>query len=200
MTSNQTVCLLNDSFPPLIDGVANAVKNYAQVISDSGGDPVVITPAHPQSRDEEFPFPVIRYPSLDFRKITGGYMAGVPFSPEIARQLSGKNVALLHAHCPIISTVLARELRQVVDAPLVLTYHTKFDIDIANLLKNKTLQQGSIRALVQNISACDEVWAVSRGAAENLHSLGYEGECVVMPNGVDLPRERVSQELSLIHI
>ena len=194
MTSNQTVCLLNDSFPPLIDGVANAVKNYAQVISDSGGDPVVITPAHPQSQDEEFPFPVIRYPSLDFRKITGGYMAGIPFSPGIAKQLSGKRVSLLHAHCPIVSTLLARELRQVVDAPLVLTYHTKFDIDIANLLKSKALQQGSIRALVQNISACDEVWAVSRGAAENLHSLGYEGECVVMPNGVDLPRERVSQE------
>jgi len=24
------ICLLNDSFPPLIDGVANAVVNYAK--------------------------------------------------------------------------------------------------------------------------------------------------------------------------
>lgn len=194
MEPNQTICLLNDSFPPLIDGVANAVKNYAQVITDSGKEAVVITPAHPESNDEAFPYPVIRYPSLDFRKITGGYVAGIPFSPEIAGALQGKNVALLHAHCPIVSTVLARELRQVVDAPLVLTYHTKFDIDIANILKSKVLRAGSIKALVQNINACDEVWAVSRGAAENLHSLGYEGECVVMPNGVDLPRERVCQE------
>ena len=195
MEPNQTICLLNDSFPPLIDGVANAVKNYAQVITDSGGEAVVITPAHPESSDEAFPYPIIRYPSLDFRKITGGYMAGIPFSPDIARALQGKNVALLHAHCPIISTVLARELRQVVDAPLILTYHTKFDIDIANILKSKALRAGSIKALVQNISACDEVWTVSQGAAENLRSLGYEGECVVMPNGVDLPRGRVSQEL-----
>ena len=195
MEPNQTICLLNDSFPPLIDGVANAVKNYAQVITDSGEEAVVITPAHPESSDEAFPYPIIRYPSLDFRKITGGYMAGIPFSPDIARALQGKNVALLHAHCPIISTVLARELRQVVDAPLVLTYHTKFDIDIANILKSKALRAGSIKALVQNINACDEVWTVSQGAAENLRSLGYEGECVVMPNGVDLPRGRVSQEL-----
>ena len=195
MEPNQTICLLNDSFPPLIDGVANAVKNYAQVITDSGEEAVVITPAHPESSDEAFPYPIIRYPSLDFRKITGGYMAGIPFSPDIARALQGKNVALLHAHCPIISTVLARELRQVVDAPLILTYHTKFDIDIANILKSKALRAGSIKALVQNISACDEVWTVSQGAAENLRSLGYEGECVVMPNGVDLPRGRVSQEL-----
>ena len=194
MAQNQTICLLNDSFPPLIDGVANAVKNYAQVITDSGEEAVVITPAHPESSDDAFPYPIIRYPSLDFRKITGGYMAGIPFSPEIARQLQGKKVALLHAHCPIISTVLARELRQVVDAPLVLTYHTKFDIDIANILKSKALRKGSIKALVQNINACDEVWTVSEGAAENLRSLGYEGETIVMPNGVDLPRGRVSDE------
>ena len=155
MEPNQTICLLNDSFPPLIDGVANAVKNYAQVITDSGKEAVVITPAHPESNDEAFPYPVIRYPSLDFRKITGGYVAGIPFSPEIAGALQGKNVALLHAHCPIVSTVLARELRQVVDAPLVLTYHTKFDIDIANILKSKVLRAGSIKALVQNINACD---------------------------------------------
>lgn len=195
MAQIQTICLLNDSFPPLIDGVANAVKNYAQVISDAGYESVVITPAHPDSSDEAFPYPIIRYPSLDFRKMTGGYVAGIPFSPEIAKQLAGKKVALLHSHCPIISTVLARELRQVVDAPLVMTYHTKFDIDIANILKSKALRAGSTKALVQNINACDEVWAVSRGAAENLRSLGYEGECIVMPNGVDLPRQRVSEEV-----
>ena len=197
MSHSQTICLLNDSFPPLIDGVANAVKNYAQVITDCGQKAVVITPSHPESSDGDYPYPIIRYPSLDLRKITGGYMAGIPFSPEIAKTLAGKQVSLLHAHCPIASTVLARELRQVTDAPLVLTYHTKFDIDIANILKSKALRAGSIKALVQNINACDEVWAVSQGAAENLRSLGYEGETVVMPNGVDLPRGKVSEELVL---
>ena len=73
-----------------------------------------------------------------------------------------------------------------------MTYHTKFDIDIANVVHSRALQVGSKRALVDNISACDEVWAVSRGAGENLKSLGYEGDYIVMPNGVDLPRGRVS--------
>ena len=72
MKPNQTVCLLNDSFPPLIDGVANAVKNYAQVITDAGEEAVVITPAHPDSCDDCFPYPILRYPSLDFRRLTGG--------------------------------------------------------------------------------------------------------------------------------
>lgn len=193
MSTNKTICLLNDSFPPLIDGVANAVTNYAKVIQKTQYEANVITPAHPEANDADFPYSVIRYPSVDFRKMTG-YMAGIPFSPDIAKALEGREIALLHSHCPVVSTLLARELRQIVDAPLVLTYHTKFDIDIANILKSKLLQNRTKHALLENINACDEVWAVSCGAAENLKSLGFEGECIVMPNGVDLPRGTVSRD------
>lgn len=189
----QTVCLLNDSFPPLIDGVANAVMNYADILHNRGMDSVVITPNCPGSEDSGYPYPVLRYPGIDLRKQTG-YMAGIPFSPDIARQLEGKNVSLLHSHCPIVSTMLARELRQILDVPLILTYHTKFDIDIANLIHSRTLQAGSKRALLENINACDEVWAVSEGAAENLRALGYEGDCVIMRNGVDFPMGRVGMD------
>lgn len=196
MNAKQTVCLLNDSFPPLIDGVANAVVNYATYLDDQGYSPLVLTPQHPQAKDRVFSFPVIRYPSIDLRDKTG-YLAGVPFSPEIANTLNDRQVAVLHSHCPVVSTLLARKLRQIVDAPVVLTYHTKFDIDIANILRSKALQEGSKRILLENINACDEVWTVSRGAGENLRSLGYEGDYFVMPNGVDLPRGRMSQ--SQIH-
>lgn len=191
MKQPETICLLNDSFPPLIDGVANAVCNYAKEIVNDGSRAMVLTPAHPQADDSAFPYPVIRYPSIDLRRKTG-YMAGIPFSPDMARRASDANITLLHSHCPIASTLLGRMLRQIADAPLIFTYHTKFDVDIANTIHLKALQQGSLHALVENIDACDDVWAVSSGAAENLRSLGYEGEICIMPNGVDLPRGRVS--------
>ena len=191
----ETICLLNDSFPPVIDGVANAVVNYAKNLSGAGENPVVITPEYPGADDTPFPYPILRYPALDLRNRTAGYMAGIPFAPELLRQLEGKQVGLLHSHCPIVSNMLGRELRQVLEVPLVMTYHTKFDVDIANLIRSKALQEGSKRALLENINACDEVWAVSEGAAENLRALGYEGDCVIMRNGVDLPRGRVSREL-----
>lgn len=193
MRENTGICLLNDSFPPLIDGVANAVVNYAQRLTERGGAVTVATPAVPGADDSAFPFPVLRYPSFDTRKKLG-YVSGRPFSPELAARLQKEGVGVLHTHCPIVSTFLARELRDVVDAPIVLTYHTKFDIDIAKAVRGKLLQESAIRALVQNISACDEVWTVSRGAGENLRSLGYQGDYLVMPNGVDLPRGRLTPE------
>ncbi len=193
MKSNPTVCLLSDSFPPEIDGVANATLNYAEQIHANGSQAIVITPSHPQADDSVYPYPVLRYPSVDIRKKVG-YMAGIPFSPKLANRLSEENVAVLHSHCPIVSTLLARQLRKTIQAPLILTYHTKYDIDIANVIRNKALQTTSKKALLENINACDEVWTVSHGGGENLRAIGYKGEYIVMPNGVDLPRERVSEE------
>lgn len=193
MEEKQTVCLLNDSFPPLIDGVANTVMNYARQLQNSSYRPLVITPAHADADDSKYPYRIARYPSIQAQRFEG-YPAGVPFSPEVAQKISDQKVAVLHSHCPIMSTFMARQLRQIADAPIVLTYHTKFDIDIAHVVKSKPMQTAAKKALVANISACDEVWAVSHGAGENLRSLGYEGDYVVMPNGVDMPCERATQE------
>jgi len=187
MQSKHTICLLNDSFPPIIDGVSNAVVNYAAQIEAKHGHAVVAAPTMPGADDSGYPFPVIRFPSIDTRRLVG-YVAGYPFSPETARVLQNERAELLHVHCPAASAILARSLRDVLDTPLVMTYHTKYDIDIAKAVRSRLLQEGAIRALVQNVSACDEVWVVSRGAGENLRSLGYEGEYRVMENGVDVPR------------
>lgn len=191
-----TVCLLNDSFPPVIDGVSNAVVNYAKNINEIGGKAIVAVPAYPGADDSGFPFPVRRYPSIDTRRLLG-YVAGYPFSPEISAEIKSSGVEILHTHCPVTSCMLARSLRHVADAPLVLTYHTKFDIDIAKAIRGRLIQEGALRALIQNVRACDEVWVVSDGAGANLRSLGYEGPYTVMPNGVDIPRGRASDELIL---
>ena len=193
--SNQkrSICLINDSFPPVIDGVANAVINYASVIQRDYGNATVVTPYYPNAGDSAYPFPVLRYPSIDITKLVG-YRAGFPLSPKLMAQVEGRHIDLIHSHCPITSTVLARMLRQRLHVPLVFTYHTKFDIDIANAIHNKQLQEASIKLLVENISACDEVWTVSHGAGENLRSLGYQGEYIVMPNGVDFPAGRLPEE------
>ena len=188
----RTICLLNDSFPPIIDGVANAVVNYAKNIQKNHGRAIVVTPSMPGADDSGYDFPVIRYPSIDTRKLFG-YVAGYPFSPEAAYKLRENDTDLLHLHCPAASALLARQVRETLDRPLVLTWHTKYDIDIANALHGKLLQEGAMQALLRNVRACDEVWAVSQGAADNLHSLGYERDIVIMPNGIDLPKGAPSE-------
>lgn len=180
------VCLLNDSFPPSIDGVANAVVNYATVIQKSLGEAIVATPSYPGVEDH-YPFPVVRYPSLDTTKLVG-YRAGYPFSARAQSRLVAFGPDVIHSHCPFVSNMAARTLREQTEVPIIFTYHTKFDIDIAHALELKLLQSAALRLMVRNIESCDEVWTVSRGAGENLRSLGYQGDYLVMENGVDFPR------------
>ena len=191
---NYSVCLINDSFPPAIDGVANAVTNYAAIIARDYGKPTVVTPYYPEADDSAYPFPVVRYPSVDMTKFVG-YRAGMPFSAEMMQKLENTGFDIIHTHCPITSTMVARSLRDRIDVPVVFTYHTKFDIDIANAVRSRLLQEGAAKLLVQNIAACDEVWTVSEGAGDNLRKLGYQGEYRVMPNGVDFPQGRVDEDL-----
>ncbi|MBQ3905727.1 MAG: glycosyltransferase [Lachnospiraceae bacterium] len=186
------VMLLNDSFPPVIDGVVNVVMNYARIMTEENlAKPMVGTPRYPDANYDQYPYPVIPYPSIDTTAIVSGYRAGNPFTAKAIDEMKAFAPDVIHSHCPVSSTLMARILRKETDAPIIFTYHTKFDVDIARAVKAKFLQKESIKTLVDNISACDEVWVVSGGAGENLRSLGYEGRYRVMPNGVDFAKGRV---------
>ena len=66
------VCLINDSFPPAIDGVANAVVNYGTFIQKNHGKAVVVTPFYPDADDSAFPFDVVRYRHHAGRRLPRG--------------------------------------------------------------------------------------------------------------------------------
>lgn len=188
------VTLLNDSFPPVIDGVVNVVMNYGEIMTRENLAQVMVgTPRYPDADYESYPYPVIPYQSIDTTAIVSGYRAGNPFNVKAIEEMKTFAPDVIHSHCPVASTLMARLLRKETDAPIIFTYHTKFDVDIARAVKAKFIQKESIRTLVDNISACDEVWVVSGGAGENLRSLGYEGRYRIMPNGVDFAKGRAAE-------
>ncbi len=188
------ICLLNDSFPPIIDGVSNAVFNYGKVLSRKGVGVSVVTPDHPEADDANLGFPVIRYPGMDMsNKI--GYVVGNPFYADTMKIIKTMDVGLLHSHCPMMSNILAMELRSALDVPMIMTYHTKFDIEIRKAIKSKVVSQLAIKVLIESVSSCDELWVVSRGAGESLKSLGYKGDYIVMDNGVDMRKHTAEPDL-----
>ena len=192
MDEKLRVCLLNDSFPPAIDGVANTIVNYAEIIQNKLGHVIVATPSYPDVVDN-YSFPVVRYPSIDLNKNVG-YRAGLPFNPATIKELRAFQPHIIHSHCPVASNLLARSLRTNLHVPVVLTYHSKFDYDIANAIKSELMQTAAIKMLIGNLRTCDEIWAVSRGSGDNLRSLGYKGDFIIMENGVEFPRGKASPE------
>ena len=186
------VCLLNDSFPPVIDGVANTVMNYARIIQEMPDSEVVVaTPRYPGADYSSYPYRVLDYPSIDTTKLVHGYRTGYSLSVKEINEISEFGPDIIHTHCPAASALMARILQYETGAPVVFTYHTKFDVDIERAVGEGILKKETIRIMISNISACDEVWVVSEGAGENLRSLGFQGDYQVMTNGVDFPCGKV---------
>ena len=96
MSKEIRACLLNDSFPPLIDGVANAVVNYATTIHKKYGEVMVVVPRYPDVQDD-YPFPVLRYTSFNTVK-QFGYRAGYPFSKEAIPATTAFAPTVIHSH------------------------------------------------------------------------------------------------------
>ncbi len=198
MLRNDTIKIgiLNDSFPPVIDGVASTVVNYAATLS-SGYDniyPFVITPRYPEPRPIKYNFKVIRYPSVKIMPRVP-YRVGNPFSPSTIRKVRREKPDLLHVHCPFISMTAARCINSSRHPiPIIFTYHTKFDIDISRYVHNRVSRKIAKTYILSNIHAADEVWVVSNGAGEDLRREGYTGEYVVMHGGTDFTTEPVPTE------
>ena len=189
--SRLKIGLFNDSFPPTIDGVAQAVKNYAAVLHDKHCDVTVVTPDYKDVQDD-YPFEVFRYRSLRADKRIG-YRVGNPFDPKTLIKLRTKRFDLMHIHSPFASSVLVSNINHRPKVPVVLTYHTKFDVDIAKRVPLDGMRKIAMKFLLDNINAVDEVWVVTEGCGRALRDVGYRGSYHVMENGTDFAYGRAPQ-------
>ena len=90
MKAPKSICLLNDSFPPLIDGVANTVVNYAQELTKLGDRAIVVTPEHPEADDSRFSLPQCGYPAAV--RVSCG-LSLFPGNAAAAEKRKGRSVA-----------------------------------------------------------------------------------------------------------
>ncbi len=200
------ICLLNDSFPPVIDGVVNVLLNYADYLRRCHGAGIIVgTPEYPGADYDAYEYPVVAYPSLDTAAVTNGYRTGNPFSEKEISELASFAPDIIHSHCPASSTVIGRILREETGAPLVMTYHTKYDIDIDRVIPFPPAQKTSLRFLAHNLSQMDEIWAVTQSGGEAMGNVGFHGSFRVMENGTDFafgraPEKEVAALRESLHV
>ncbi len=186
------VGLFNDSFPPHIDGVAQVVKNYAHHLCQKDCNITVVTPENRDARDD-YPFDVFRYPSIPATSLIG-YRVGVPFDPESLVRLRKKKFDIMHIHAPFASSVLVNTLNHHPRVPTVLTYHTRFDIDLQKRITNAPLRKLATEFVSHNVHSADEIWVVTERCGKALRDIGYEGSYRVMENGTDFPKGLASKD------
>lgn len=191
MDKKLKVAIGTDAFPPTTDGISNVAQNYAYEINKKLGEAVVVTPKNPNQLDYRYDYEIFRYKSW-WVPSKEGYSVGWPFKDELHQKIIDMNFDILHSHAPLATSYYFRRVVEKKPIPVVLTYHTKYEYDFDRRIPTKPARNFAYHFLLNNINAADEVWVTSKGTAESLRKVGYQGDYVVMPNGCDLPKMNVS--------
>lgn len=180
-----SVGLFNDCFPPVMDGVAVCVQNYAEWLQKMVGDVKVITPNVPGTDYSKLDYQVLDYVSVPVPK-REPYVTGIAeIDPRYLVQISKYRFKILHAHCPFASGVAARRLARHQGIPLVATFHSKYRDDFARVLP-KVVVDGIIQYIVDFYERADLVWVPQESVIDVIREYGYKGKVEVMDNGSDL--------------
>jgi len=174
----------NDSFPPIMDGVANVVKNYAYWLNKKYGQSCVITPIVPGYKDNEA-FEVYRYNSLP-SLIKKPYRVGLPdLSGRVKKKLENMNFDIIHTHSPFSAGVFAKRIAAKKNIPVITTFHSKLYDDFKQILKSDTVSKMALEKAIDYYNSTDYVWTVNKGTAQTLKDYGYRGNIDIVHNGTD---------------
>ena len=173
-----------ESFPPVMDGVANVTKNYAYWIKMKYGKAYVVTPEYPAYVDDEI-FPVLRYPSIPLVGRRPYRMGIGQHNPKLWKKLSTLDVDVVHAQSPFSAGNIALQYARQKNVPLVASFHSKFYDDFKEATRSDVISMLMTHLVVDFFNYADAVWAVNESTKETLISYGYKGHIDVVPNGAD---------------
>ncbi|MDD3080231.1 MAG: glycosyltransferase [Paludibacter sp.] len=180
----RTIGLFNDSYPPIMDGVAMVTKNTAHWLYQMNQPVCVVTPKTPNYTITD-PYPVYRYFSLPFI-FRRPYRFGLSeFDFSFQDTINRIPFGLVHAHCPFTSGLLALRIAKKQKIPFVATFHSKYRDDFERTFKNKNVSNFMVKELIKFYEKADEVWIPQAAVEETIREYGFKGKVVVVENGND---------------
>lgn len=194
----------NDSFPPIADGVAYGVKNYALWLNRKYGKSYAVVPEFPGYTDNE-EFEVIRFKSIPLlsRK---PYRIGLPdISFEARKRIMELPLDIIHVRSPFSAGIFASQIAAAKDIPLIASFHSQYYFDIKEKVKSEKITVNLLKGIARFYEKADAVWTVNEKTAGTLRSYGYNGIIDIIGNGIDLKfpndyedvRESVNKEYGI---
>ena len=182
----KNIGLFNESFPPVMDGVAVCVENYARWMQEKVGGVSVVTPRNPGADYSGKPYEVLDYMSVPV-PFRAPYVTGISeIDPAFMRQLLKRRFKIVHAHSPFVCGMTAARVARLQKIPLVATFHSKYREDFARVIPAEAMLDAVVKEIVRFYKRADAVWVPQESVKEVLYSYGYKGPVDVMPNGCDL--------------
>lgn len=188
--------LFNDSFPPIMDGVALTVYNYAYWLNKKTDRVMVVTPNTYQSNEKTEDFDISYYPSVPI-PIRKPYRLGMPHLDvmQMYNLIYKTPFDIIHAHSPFSSGKLAKKISKHQNIPMIATFHSKFRDDFVQSVKSEKIADLMIKNVMNFFNYADEVWIPQAYVEDTIREYGFKGNVEVVDNGTDFFVEKNELEI-----
>ena len=179
------IAMFTNNYLPFIGGVPISIHRLAGALRKRGNRVVVFAPAYPEAVDEP---DVIRCKPLFYRKGKKFvYSIANIASPGIEKKFSEGHFDVIHVHHPFWMGKKGLHLGQKYHIPVILTYHTRFDMyaDYLPFFRMAFKNQFSHRLVRNFAQKCDGVIAPTTTVKEYLENVGVSRPKLVLPTGLD---------------
>ena len=178
--------LFNESFPPVMDGVAVCVQNYAYWMQKKVGGVSVITPNVPGADYSQYDYEVLDYFSVPV-PLRQPYVTGIAeVDPTFLAKIVRRRFKIVHAHSPFAAGLAATKVAKRLNIPMVATFHSKYRDDFSQTIPSKAFVEQIIKRIVSFYERADEVWVPQASVKDVIKEYGFKGNVEVVPNGSDL--------------
>lgn len=181
--SSLKIGLFNECFPPIQDGVAQVVENYARLLQERGNDVTVATAKVPFF-DYSQPYQVRNFLSIPVL-MRMPYRLGVPIWMAPFQPIMNFNADIFHGHSPFTAGRIALKLSRKYNAPFIMTFHSKFRDDFRRSVPSDTIVDLMIKRIMNLYEYADEVWIPQPAVLDVMREYGYKGKVEVVPNAID---------------
>lgn len=181
--SSLKIGLFNECFPPIQDGVAQVVENYARLLQVRGNDVTVATAKVPFF-DYSQPYHVRNFLSIPVL-VRMPYRLGLPVWMAPFQPIMKYKADIYHGHSPFTAGRIALKLSKKYNAPFVMTFHSKFRDDFRRSVPSDTVVDLMIKRIMSLYEYADEVWIPQPAVLDVMREYGYKGKVEVVPNAID---------------
>lgn len=180
------VGLFLDTYFPMVDGVINAVHNYAlRLAADNDFDVTVFVPKCGKNFPDDYPYKIVRCKSVRILKMD--YNLPLPaLDSKFKKLLKGSDLDIVHIHSPFMVGSLGVKYAKSHGIPVVATMHSQFEQDFYRATRSKLLTALLLRKVMKVFNKCDEFYGVSPAVSEVFLRYGAKRMPLSLGNGTEM--------------
>lgn len=185
------ILITTDWYKTVINGVVTSVINLEEELKKKGHEIKILTLSedlHPKCDGN-----VYYIPSVNMSKIYPNARASIFLHKDYIDELIKWNPDIVHSQCEFTTFIYAKKIANILDIPIVHTYHTIYEDYTHYISPSKTIGRKAVAALSKRLlNNMQAIIAPTEKVSDLLKGYGVSPQIHTIPTGIDLRKFNVT--------